>query len=101
MVAQPQLIPDEIIGDLVVQAQQLTCSIPEVELDEDVEEAVITDSTKLIDRILSKYQVQKFQVINSINKAWILQRDIVVSQLDKHRNILSFSFTLTKDRDGI
>lgn len=50
---------------------------------------------------LSKQQVQKFQVVNAITKAWILQGDVVISQLDKYKNIFSFSFTLAEDRDGI
>lgn len=65
----PQLIPDDVIGDLVVQAQQLTCSILELELEENLENAVMAGTTKLIVKVLSKHQIQKFQVLNAVNKA--------------------------------
>lgn len=69
MPAKPQFIPNDVIGELVFKPQQLTCSIPKMELDDNIKEAMITGSTKLIDKFFCKKHIQKYQVVNAINKA--------------------------------
>lgn len=97
----PQSIPDDVIGELVIQAQNLTRPIPEIELEENLKDAVIAGTTKLVGKILSNLHIQKSLVLNVVNKAWNLQGDVVIYSMDRYQNIYSFSFIIPADRDQI
>lgn len=71
----------------VFQAQ-LTCSIPELELDEDLKE-VIMGSIKLTRKILYNHYIQKHQVVSAVNKAWNLRGEVMIIITST-----PFSFTL-------
>lgn len=58
----------DVIGELVTQAQNLICSIFEIELEKVMEKYVFTGVTKLIGKIFSNNYIQKSKVHNAFNK---------------------------------
>lgn len=82
MACQTRYFPDEEIGNLIEQIKQLTFALPELELVEDPNDAIIVASLKLVGKVLSKMVIKKHQVVNALNKAWNLKGDFLVTIMD-------------------
>lgn len=55
-------VTDEEIGWLIEQTKHLTCTLPEIKIDVDPEEAIITASIKLVGKVLSKSVEKKNEI---------------------------------------